>query len=190
MRQSHSRRLRLAISAHRTRHGWASDLRAKSALDFSAAKNSRRSVHRQHRLQHLSHTETRHPRVRAILFISQHPGHIRARSCRRGTLCLRHGYSSLFLGRTTFLTTSETPGTATLGKSTTPAQARSGARQAPYFLILPSAGLSARAGLKSHSRTPRPGSRGLMMPVILSQTAFTAGRTVSHGNAEPGFALS
>jgi hypothetical protein len=29
-----------------------------------------------------------------------------------------------------------------------------------------------------------------MMPVILSQTAFTAWRTVSHGNAEPGFALS
>ena len=34
------------------------------------------------------------------------------------------------------------------------------------------------------SRTPRPGSRGLSTPVILSQTELTAGRTVSHGKAE------
>jgi peptidoglycan/LPS O-acetylase OafA/YrhL len=59
---SHSRRVRLAISAHRTRHGRASDLRSKSALDFSVNKNSRRSVHRQHRVQRVPDTETRHPR--------------------------------------------------------------------------------------------------------------------------------
>ena len=40
------------------------------------------------------------------------------------------------------------------------------------------------------SRTPRPGSRGLSTPVILSQTELTAGRTVSHGKAEVGFASS
>ncbi len=39
-------------------------------------------------------------------------------------------------------------------------------------------------------RMPRSGSRGPMTPAILSQTELTAGRTVSHGNAEPGFALS
>src|SRR5439155_5539891 len=68
-RRPHSRRLHLAISAHRTRHGWSSDLRAKSTLDFSADKNSRRSVRRQHRLQRLPDTETCHPRGRAVLFI-------------------------------------------------------------------------------------------------------------------------
>jgi hypothetical protein len=47
-----------------------------------------------------------------------------------------------------------------------------------------------RNSLYSHSRTPRLGSRGLMMPPSLSHTAFTAGRTVSHGNAEPGLACS
>jgi len=36
----------------------------------------------------------------------------------------------------------------------------------------------------------RSGSRGLMIPVIRSQTEFTAGRTVSHGKAEPVFAFS
>src|SRR5437016_5929515 len=45
-----------------------------------------------------------------------------------------------------------------------------------------------RAQMKS--RTPRPGSRGLSTPVILSQTELTAGRTVSHGKAELGFASS
>jgi hypothetical protein len=53
-----------------------------------------------------------------------------------------------------------------------------------------SAARSSETSNQIHSRTPRPGSRGLMMPAILSQTAFTAGRTVSHGNAEPGFACS
>ena len=111
-RQSHRRRLHLAISAHRTRHGWTPHLRAKSAVDFSTDKDSGRSVRCQHRLQRVPDTETRHPRGRAVLFISQHPAHICDRSCRCGTLCLRCGYSSFFVGRTTFLTTSQTPGAA------------------------------------------------------------------------------
>ena len=99
-RQCHRRCLHLAISAHRIRDGCDSDLRAKSALDFSADKNSGRSVHRQHCLQRVPDTETRHPRGRTVLFISQHPAHICAGSCRRGTLRLCHGYSPFFVGRT------------------------------------------------------------------------------------------
>ena len=50
--------------------------------------------------------------------------------------------------------------------------------------------LFVRLGTQMKSRTPRPGSRGLSTPVILSQTELTAGRTVSHGKAEVGFASS
>ena len=40
------------------------------------------------------------------------------------------------------------------------------------------------------SRIPRSTSRGPMTPDILSHTELTAGRTVSHGNAESGLPLS
>jgi hypothetical protein len=83
----------------------------KSAAAVSSRCNSRRSVHRQHRLQRLPDSETRHSRGRPVLHTSQHRSHLRARASRRRILCLRHGYSPFFVGRATFLTISETSGT-------------------------------------------------------------------------------
>ena len=46
----HRRRLRLAISTHRCRHGRASCLRGQSATPTLSSCNSRRRLHRQHRV--------------------------------------------------------------------------------------------------------------------------------------------
>jgi len=49
-REPHAQRLRVAIPTHRLRHGCASCLRGQSATPTLSSSNSRRRVHRQHRV--------------------------------------------------------------------------------------------------------------------------------------------
>jgi hypothetical protein len=101
-RRPHRLCVRLAIPTHRRRHGRAPCLCGESAATVPSSCNSWRRLHRQHRLQRLPDSETRHSRVRSVLHKLQHPADICARSCRRGTLCLRRGHSPFLCDRATF----------------------------------------------------------------------------------------
>src|SRR5689334_1495675 len=107
-RQPHYLCLCLAISADRVGYGRASYLCDQSAAPTLSSCNSRRGLHRHYRLQRLPDSKTCHKRRRKILHKLPHRSYLCACASRRGTECLRRGYSPFFVSRTAFPTTSQT----------------------------------------------------------------------------------
>jgi len=101
--------MRLAIPAHRRRAGRDPCLRSQSAAPALSSCNSRRSLHRQHRVQRLSDQKLVINGVEQFctnrnIDLTSAPALSRCR-----TLCLRRSYSLFFVNRAAFLTTSQTP---------------------------------------------------------------------------------
>jgi hypothetical protein len=82
-RKPHRCCVRLAIPAHRYWHGRTSRLRGEPAAPALSSRYPRRRVHRQHRLQRLPDSETRHQRGRRVLHKSQHRPCLHAGPSRR-----------------------------------------------------------------------------------------------------------